>query len=75
MFITFKDWVGQTPEEGNIRLRVQRTSKIEFVDFHIANRRYFISGFKPVVNPAYPVYVYTLPENIMDSEINLPIEP
>jgi hypothetical protein len=74
MFITFKDWVGKEEDE-EIRLRVEKNSKLEWVNFHIANRYYFISGFKLVPNSPYPVYVYTLPENIMEADPNLPIEP
>lgn len=75
MFIKFKDWVGKTDDEETIRLRVERAAKLIFIDLHVANRRYFISGFKSVVNSPYPVYVYTLPEKIMESDVNLPVEP
>ena len=72
MFITFKD---QDSGDDNLDMnyiKIMRNADLKWVKLKIANRQFFISHFTKLPNTTYPIYVYTLPDNLMEADVNLP---
>lgn len=71
MFFYFMDYdTGEDYVDMNY-LKIEEHSKINFIQLHIANRLFHISGFKTLKDGKYPVYAYTFPKDLLKADINL----
>lgn len=73
IFFSFKDHDTGDVQVDAGYLPVQDSARIDWIQFHIANRRFFISGFKPIAGTKN-TYVYTFPEDLLASPVNLPVQ-
>lgn len=72
MFFYFMDYDTGDDRVDTNHLKLEQHAKINHIELHIANRRFFISNFKSLGNDMYPLYVYTFPSDMINADINLP---